>query len=144
MADFYGKLIGTKIYPRLVRVTDGDIYYVDANFKEVCIGLCLVPNDELHIARRTNNCIELHGIEGKFSIEAIRAGRSKKDEFWHRWASLSEHERGPYLKANLPYAQATKAKRIAKFHTPVGTAVITGITITRPSTGETFHYGEPF
>lgn len=143
MADFYGKLIGTKVYTRLVRIVDGDIYYMDANFKEIRIGLCEATNDELHLTRRTNNCIVLDGIDGKFSIEQIRAGRSKKDEIWHRWASLSEHERGPYLKKALASAYSTAQKQprvIAKFHTPIGHAQITGIIITR--NGHSYHYGD--
>lgn len=142
MGDFYGKIIGCKVYPRLVRIVDGDIYYVDATHKQVLIGLCTVPNDELHIARRTNNCIRLDNIEGTFSIESVRAGRSKKDEIWHRWASLSEHERAPYLQKTLASATSTKPRIIAKFHNPIGVANITGITIFRPSTNETFRYGD--
>ena len=118
----------------MVRVCEGDIYYINADYNEVVIGMCDVPNDELHIARRTNNCIVLNGLEGKYSIEAIRAGRSKKDEQWHRWASVSDSEKP----AMLP-APVVKPRVIAKFHNPIGTASITGICIYRPST-KTYHY----
>lgn len=97
----------------------------------------MVPTDELHITRRTNNCIVLNNVEGRFSIEGIRAGRSKKDEQWHRWASVSENE-----KTSLIPKQEKPRMVIAKFHTPIGHATISGMTVTRPSTGQIFDYGD--
>lgn len=100
----------------------------------------MVPTDELHITRRTNNCIVLNNVEGRFSIEGIRAGRSKKDEQWHRWASVSESEKPSLIKPET----ASKPTVIGKFHTPIGHATISGMIVTRPSTGQIFVYGDLF
>lgn len=124
--DFYGKLINCKTYPRLVRICDGDIYYRNANFDEIRIGTCFLPDDELHLKKGSYNCCELNGHEGKYGVQSIRAGRSKSDEFWHRAASLSDNARDAFTKTKI-----TVPKPIGKFHTQFGTASLIALSIIR-------------
>lgn len=77
---FYGKLDYGNI---LVKVDlDNFVYNGDGHR----IGLCDIPCEELHIAGYTRHCIKL--LSGLVcGVYPMMAGRSKRDETWHRWVS---------------------------------------------------------
>lgn len=101
------------------------------------IGVCPYPTDELHVTMGAMGGIVLDGGK-ECGIYPMRAGRSKRDEMWHRWASLGRDQ--GYLKART----LTKPPRaIVRLKWPCGasgSAFVSMLTVFRPSTGETFEY----